>query len=565
VIGRRTRLLSRTFFDRLFENDLFSSSVSASTAVMWLLAALATPGVMFSGSQYYFYAHARTFAPALQDRILFVSQAFHVAFAMAMAGLMTMLVWTSIAPDRRDALVLGSLPVTSGEQARAKLLALVRVFTIFATAVSVPTAVAFTFVTVGDASGAEFVRRVVGHIGSTMLGAGFVFFWIVAVHVLLAATWGPRAVAAAALPLQVAALLALVLAISMTGRLADALLSTTAASDSALFWNPAAWFVGIYRWIAGDGREVFATLAMCAVTGVVGGAAVTMGLYPLAYRRCLGQALAVEGRRATWWAGAASRVWLQIMSPLLRTPLEKGLATFILANFTRSHTHRFLIGSYIGMGFLFAIPMSMRFFESPDRTAVHIAWFSLPLGLLCWTAAGIRVAMMLPIDAASNWIFKLTEPVDKARVLSTVVSVMLGLSALPLAAFFGIAAAAAGGATLGASVFAVVLATGAALIELLTLTLRTVPGACTYRPGQLRLRLLWPVYLFLWLIVAYGVPRLASNVLGDLPSMFGLITVLVSIWACLRAWGHHRARKLPQLVYEEAEASITTTISIQSA
>jgi hypothetical protein len=50
----RTRRLSRTFFDRMFENDLFSSSVSASNAVLWLLAALATPGVMFSGSQYYF-------------------------------------------------------------------------------------------------------------------------------------------------------------------------------------------------------------------------------------------------------------------------------------------------------------------------------------------------------------------------------------------------------------------------------------------------------------------------------------------------------------------------------
>ena len=120
----RRRLLSATFFDRMFESDLFSSSASASNAVLWLLAALATPGVMFSVSQYYFYAHARTFTPEAQDRILFVSQVFHVDFVMAIAGLVTMLVWTSIAPDRRDALVLGPLPVTAGEQARARLIAL---------------------------------------------------------------------------------------------------------------------------------------------------------------------------------------------------------------------------------------------------------------------------------------------------------------------------------------------------------------------------------------------------------------------------------------------------------
>lgn len=110
VRARRTRLLSRAFFGRLFENDLFSSSVSASSSVTWMLAALATPGVMFSGSQMFNYAHVRTFAPEAQDRIFFASQAFHVNFAMAIAGLVTMMVWTSLTPDRLDALVLGPLP-----------------------------------------------------------------------------------------------------------------------------------------------------------------------------------------------------------------------------------------------------------------------------------------------------------------------------------------------------------------------------------------------------------------------------------------------------------------------
>lgn len=76
VRARRTRLLSRAFFGRLFENDLFSSSVSASSSVTWMLAALATPGVMFSGSQMFNYAHVRTFAPEAQDRIFFASQRF---------------------------------------------------------------------------------------------------------------------------------------------------------------------------------------------------------------------------------------------------------------------------------------------------------------------------------------------------------------------------------------------------------------------------------------------------------------------------------------------------------
>ncbi len=167
-------------------------------------------------------------------------------------------------------------------------------------------------------------------------------------------------------------------------------------------------------------------------------------------------------------------------------PLERGLAAFIVATVTRSHAHRFLIGSYLGVGVLCALPLAGRLIAPADSDAVRYAWFSIPLGLLCWAAAALRVAMMLPTQASANWVFKLTEPVDKRRVLSTAVTVIQGATAIPLAVTFGVASGAKGGLGLGITVFAVVLSAGKALIELLTLTLRTVPCTCTYRPGQLR-------------------------------------------------------------------------------
>jgi hypothetical protein len=59
VIPRNQKKLARVFFGRLFENDVFSSSVAASSSVLWLLAFLAVPGVMFSGSQIFAYARLR--------------------------------------------------------------------------------------------------------------------------------------------------------------------------------------------------------------------------------------------------------------------------------------------------------------------------------------------------------------------------------------------------------------------------------------------------------------------------------------------------------------------------
>lgn len=565
MIRRRTRLLARTFFDRMFESELFSSPLSASNAVMWLLAALATPGVMFSGSQYYFYAHARTFTPEAQDRILFVSQAFHVDFAMAIAGLVTMLVWTSLAPDRRDALVLGPLPVRPGEQSRARLLALLRFFAMFVAAVSVPTAFAFTFVTVGDAAVGDVPARIAAHIVATSLGAAFVFFVLLDLQLLLAATVGPRAVAVATWPLQAAAVLTMVAAIAMTGRLADAVAAPQALADAWVTWNPAAWYVGVYRAIAGDAREIIAVLSTRGIIASVAAAGIALLAYPMAYRRCLANAIAGEGRRAGWWSGAFARTWLRLMAPALRTPLERGLAAFIIASLTRSHTHRFVIGTYVGAGLFFSLPLGGRLPGPATSADVQYAWFSVPLGIMCWTAAAFRVAMMLPVEPASNWIFRLTEPVDKARILSTAVTIVNAAAVWPLAAGFGLAATFAGGAWLGSLVFGVVVITGAALIEALTLSLRTVPGTCTYRPGQLRLRVWWPVHLMVWITVAYLWPTFAVRAYASVEGAAAMLGGILALWAALHGWRIARTRKLRALIFDELEPAVTTTIRLGAA
>lgn len=565
MIGHRTRLLAQTFFGRLFETDLFSSSVSASSGVTWLLAGLATPGMVFSVNQLFFYARVRTFEPDRQDRILFVSQAFHIDFAMAVAGLVTMLVWLSLTPDRRDALVLGPLPLRPGEQARARLLALTRFFSMFAAAVAVPTAVVFTFVTLGVSSVVSLMAHVSGHAVAAMLGAAFVFFTLLDVQIVAAATLGPAAVRGLTWPLQAVALVGMVAALSFTGRLADAMLGAQAPVEAAVLWNPAAWFMGLYRWIAGDRREIFAVLA---TRGLAAAGVAVLGafvVYPLAYERCLRNAIVAEGQPARSWSGVGLRLWLGALRPLLRTPLERGLAAYIAATLTRSYAHRFLIGSYIGVGLLSALPLAGRLLGPATTAGARYAWLSVPLGLLCWSSAALRVAMMLPVEPDANWVFKLTEPADKRRVLSTAVTIVQGATALPIAFLFAAGAWVAGGTTLGLTVGVIVLSTGLALIELLTLTLRTVPCTCTYRPGQLRLRVLWPVYLFTWLIIAYQLPTLLVRHWAEPGYSPRAVAVLLAVWVALRTWRMSRARLLRSFVYEELEPPVTTTINLGPA
>jgi hypothetical protein len=371
----RTRLLARTFFTRLFENDLFSSSVSASSAITWLLAALATPGVMVSGSQLFYYARVRTFTPDQQDRILLVSQVFHVDFAMAVSALVTMLIWTSLTPDGRDALVLGPLPVTSGEQGRARLLALTTFASLFALAVAVPTSVIFTFVTLGASGLGNVLAHLAGHIAGAFAGSAFIFFTLVDVQLLVAATLGPRAVRTLSWPLQAAALLAMVAALYVATAMADAIRAERAAGSAVVAWNPAAWFVGLYRWVAGDERPIFSLLAARAAWSTVRAVGGALAAYPLAYERCLRNAIVSAGRADGSWTGSALRWWLGALRLVLRSPLERELARFIVASLTRSHAHRFVIGSYLCVGLLCALPLAGHLLTGGSAPEARYAWF----------------------------------------------------------------------------------------------------------------------------------------------------------------------------------------------
>ena len=562
---RNIRALAGVFFGRLFENDMFSSSAAASASVMWLLALVATPGVMASGSQIFYWAHIRATAirlgdPLILDRALLQSQAFHIDFAMAVAGVVTMMVWGSLTPDRRDALVLGPLPITAREQALGRLLALLKFFAMFIGAVAVPTAVAYNFVSVGAGNITEFPARVLGHLVAAVLAGGSVFFLLLNTQLVLAAAFGPRAIRFVTLPLQIAALLGFIAALASSEGFANAML---ADGRGGVMWNPAAWFVGVYRWIAGEEREIFAMLAVRGALSGIGIIVVALVIYPLAYERCLKNVIASEGRTT----GALQRGWAtlaaKLLRPLLRSPLQRGLAAFMLATLGRSHPHRFLIGIYAGIAFLIALPIAGRLFLEPVTEWRRYAWFAVPLGFVFWLVCGVRVAMMMPVDTIANWVFRLTEPVDKRRVLSTVVTVMAFVTCIPIATIAAGALLLLGEQTLAATVFVIVTLAGLCLIEMLTITMKTVPFTCTYLPGQLRLRLFWPLYFFLWLNFCFRLTDWSLWALGNRTRTIQLAAFLIAIWAALRVWHMLRVKRITAFTYDEQEPPLVTTMNVQ--
>jgi hypothetical protein len=554
VIDSQTRSLARVFFGRLFESEMFSSSMAAASGLLWILALIATPGVMFS------FVMSLHYQELLKPRFVEVlarerlsHEALFVNVAIAVAAVAAALVWNSLTPDRRDAMVLGALPVTHRQQARARLMAIAAFIGLFILAMSGPTAVAFTIFTRAPTDLLEAPRHIFSHFVATGLGAAFAFFTLVNLQLILAATIGPRAVKLVTLPLQGLAIASVVAAFAMSDAMTSGFF---AAFDGvirpSLEWNPAAWFVGLYRAIGGDDRPIFAMLAERALMATAINLALVLVFYPIAYSRAMHHAIAAEGRRTT----AASRAWATLASgllrPFLRHPLQRGVAAFMIATLGRGQTHRFIVGIYAGIGFLISLSLIDQLFGPLTEDGLF-AWFAIPLGYVFWLVCGMRVALMMPVEPSANWIFKLTEPVDKRLVFSTVFTVMLATTVLPIALAFSGAAMVFGYQRIAITLFLIVTLTGMCLIELLTMTMKMVPFSCTYLPGQLRLRIYWPIYFFLWLNIFVTLSNWCVWALESWGRIGQLAGGLLAVWIALRVIHLARIRKIRGFIYEELE------------
>jgi uncharacterized membrane protein len=179
--------------------------------------------------------------------------------------------------------------------------------------------------------------------------------------------------------------------------------------------------------------------------------------------------------------------------------------------------------------------------------------------MVFWLATGARVAMMMPSEPVANWVFKLTEPVDKRRVLTTVVTVVAAVTTMPVTLAFAAVLLLLGESRFAMTLFVIVTLAGIALIELLTLTMKTVPFSCTYLPGQLKLRYYWAPYFFLWMTFVVTLGRWSVHAVHDWGRFALIAGSLLALCVLLRVIHMAQVKKIKGFVYEETEAPLAAT------
>jgi len=525
--------IARATFSGFLESDLMPSGMQA-PAMIWAAAFFVAPALCLPAVAMIKYPYLRKYHPAMLEVAFWGDRLVFLLLSAGAMGLISVVLWDTLFPARRDAYVLAPMPIPLGVQMLGRLGGLVLLFAGFTVALNAIPAVAYPAVAAG--SFLDIPRAVAGHIVSAIAASGFVFFSVTSTQGLVILAFGRRAAARLASLAQAGAVLLFLLSLlfldPVRGFVVDALRRGDDAAPG-LLWFPPAWFLGLYEFIAGTPRPLMTSLALRGVAAGAIPVAVTVAIYAFGYKRLLARAVEAPPRASR--SALVALGSLIVRTTFIRRPEEQAICAFVLRAMGRSGRHSMLMSIYIGGGLALMatsiIPAVTRFgygaFEAPGA-----AMLSPPLVLSVALAVGMRILITIPVDLPARWIFQTTGLVPR-RIDAAVNKAMLLLVVPPVAVFAGLSGWVLWGPAIAwrHAVFCACLTL--VLCELLLLTFKGSPMTRQYVPGRSRFHMWWAFYLTAFTTYCYSMTGLEVTLLrhGGLLTASGLFVALaLAVW-----------------------------------
>jgi hypothetical protein len=519
--------------------------------VIWSLAFLATPGlilpVRFATSQLRIDEDPATIAHAL-----LVFRLFFITLTMTAVGIVALVIWDGIFPDRRDARILTPLPVPGSVLIGARLLALGALCGIFVVGINAVPTVFCAPMIAAFGGAANQVQGILAFVVANGLAGLFVFSTLISLQGLALNLGGKRATDRMSLLLQVLFVMALLQMIFFMTRVGAVL--PTDLNSGWLRAMPSVWFLGLYDVIGGrpaTGAPMLAVAALLATGTTVGGAILLfVSTHARLTRRALeSREIEAPGRSATITGASLTR-------GICRHPVAQGVFDFTLKSLARSRSHRLLMAIYIGVALALVasaiVPVAIR--DGLAGFAVPgVELLSAPFVIGFFSLVGMRVAVAIPIEPKANWLFRLCEPSDRAAAMVGVRNAMLLVGVVPTSLIALVTALALWGvwpALVHAGICALM---GWLLVEILMIGLSKLPFTCTYFPGSSRVGTLWPLYLTGFVTYSYTVAAWEDRFFKQPVDLVVFTVVIGSAIAVLSLRRRRHLAELSGLLYDEED------------
>ena len=330
------KILWRVFVEQFAANESATSDIQMRRAIIGVITFLVMPGLFLmmktmSGYEMMVMVARHRNMPQLIETFLAQMAVLFVSYSMISIGLLTVFIWDTLVFDKRDAMVLGPLPLRGSTIVGAKLAALATFLVGTALAVNVISGVSFGWVT-GTLDG-RILRHLAGHLSGTIGGAVFMFCTLVVVRGLLVLLVSAHVAATVGSLLQfvfLSAVLCFMMVPTATGQVLP----------------PISWFAALFEWIRGSREPAVPGLAQYALIAlpisVAGAIAVTFG----GYWKQMRAALAPSARVAST-ARIRRRLAMLITG---RDRVARATSDFVLTTLARSRVQQAPIAIAAALG-----------------------------------------------------------------------------------------------------------------------------------------------------------------------------------------------------------------------
>lgn len=505
-------ILTRHFFRRLFTNDLVSFEEGMQQKTIAMVSILAVLYGYFGFglmSKYMF----------LPDRgISWVEKSYYLYMVMTVIGLVTVIAWDALFPDRRDYLTLSPLPVRTRTLVGSKLASLFLFVGLFSLATAPFSAFWFVMILPQWHSPSLWygLRFIFAHFASCLAAGSFIFFAIMLLAGLLMVLLGRRVYGILSPYLRGLLLTALMVQMMMffiqsvsTYHLLASVPAMKGSGSVRLYLFPPLWFTGLYETILGSNDPVFRKLAGHGIASLAILALLTLGIIFLRYTAFAGRTgESGKGRRRIWRRiGFLKDVFA---FAFLRDRVDRAVFGFFGNTLRRSGLQKARVIFYLSVSLGVALILlawaapRIRVHMVPERTLL-----SLPFLLAFFLLAGLRSAAELPSASRARWVFELTEIKERHRYGIGLRKGIFFWTLLPmgLLTFAGFGFLWSWKESLLFSLF--FLAIACLLMEVVFFKYRKIPFACDSFPGRARMHVLWLAYLAAFLFFINVPPLLA--------------------------------------------------------
>ena len=540
----RFEILCRAFVAQFFASESVTSAMQLRRAMAGPLAFLLVPALFMPLQMVTTFEAAAVRFPQMLEPLTRLMATVFIMYSMVAVGVIAGVMWDSLSFDRRDAMVLGPLPLGASTVITAKIAAMAMLLLLVSLSISLMTGVPFALVAGNHKSAADVVRHFVAHMAATLTAATFVYCLLVTLRALVGGVSGRHVALASVLRfLLFSGLLCFIvfaptaLNVAYGGRRRP----TTLQMQTIPGWSPTNWFLGLHEWIRGtpgaewDGgaRRAIGFTAAVIVSAV---ATTTAG-----YRRQLQRALAPSADAGVHGGARLQRAIARLM--LGRDQLARATADFVLATIVRNGSQQATIAITAAIGLMLIVGALLRTTGDAApiiRPRTAVLW--IPLVLVYWIGIGLRAAFFMPSDLPASWTFRFNGPLRASAFWAGTRAAAIGFM-VPLALVADALLVPLLGFRAAAWHAAIVVAVALAIAEAAALTVDFVPFTRPYEPGHARLKTRWPLYAIGLYVCAFVPARAALHAAGDPAAGARISETALVVAAALEIAGWWRSRK----------------------